>query len=231
MTVLSVLQAVCPVIGLDVPTAVMASTTREHVELAALANDMAERIAQVHDWQALKTLATITGDGATESHALPNDYARMLRKAQVWSSSLETPLKPVSDTDEWLGLDVQSFDFVVNGWTIYGGQMHIKPALALGVTAKYFYLSNRIVSPVDGDDQPSFTLDTDAFVLDDTLLRHGIIWQWRANKGLPYQEDLDTYEDRKEHLIAADKGSRMMRLGTVRLPGDVTIACPQTVTP
>jgi len=231
MTILSVLQAACPVIGLDVPTAVMASTAREHVELAALANDMAERIAQAHDWQALKALATITGDGITESRALPSDYARMLTKAQLWSSSLETPLTPISDTDEWLGLDVQSSDFVVNTWTLYGGKIHIKPALAFGVTAKYFYQSNRIVSPADGDNQAAFTADTDSFVLDDTLLRYGIIWQWRANKGLAYQEDMTSYEMRKERLIAADKGSRMMRLGKVWLPGDAKAAYPQSITP
>ncbi len=230
MTVLSVIQDVCKVIGLDVPTAVMASTTREHIELATLANDLAERILQAHDWQALKTLATLTGDGSTQAFNLPSGYDRMLKKAQVWSSSLETPLSPITDTDEWLGLEVQSFDFVVNAWTIYGGQMHIKPALANGVTAKYFFLSNQVVSTAGTVNQATFTADDDTFRLDNALLRHGMIWQWRANKGLPYQEDLDTYEMRKEHLVAKDKGSRMIRIGQARLPGDVKQAYPRSIT-
>ncbi len=231
MTILSAIQNVCKVVGLDVPTAAIASTAREHVELVALANEMADRIAQGHDWQSLKTLATITGDGSTESHALPVDYARMLKKAQVWSSSLETPLSPISDTDEWLGLDVQSFDFVINAWTIYGDQIHIKPALASGVTAKYFYISDRIVAPASGSNTSAFTTDTDTFRLSERLLTLGMIWQWRAHKGLPYQEDVETFEALKETLVSDDKGSRMVRLGKVRLPGDLTTAYPQSITP
>lgn len=231
MTILSAIQNVCKVVGLDVPPAAVASTTREHVELTALANEMADRIAQSHDWQSLKSLATMTGDGATQSHSLPTDYARMLKKAQVWSSLLETPLTPISDTDEWLGLDVQAFDFVINAWTIYGDQMHIKPALASAVTAKYFYISNQIVAPENGSKKTEFTADDDVFRLSERLLTLGMIWQWRAHKGLPYQEDMQTFEALKEALVSQDKGSRMMRLGTVRLPGDLTTSYPQSVTP
>jgi len=230
MTILSVMQEACKVIGLDVPTAVLASTDREHIELVGTANDMAERIMQSYDWQTLKTLATFTGDGTTEDFAFPTGYNRMLKKAQVWSSSLETPLSPISDTDHWLGLDVQSFDFVVNAWTIYGDQFHIKPALASAVTAKFYYISNLIVAPAAGDNKTSFTADTDTFRLDETLLRHGIIWQWRANKGLPYQEDMESYESRKESLITHDKGARMIRIGTIRMPKGITTAYPQNIT-
>lgn len=231
MTILSTIEGVCKVVGLDVPTSALASTTREHVELVALANEMADRIAQGHDWQSLKVLATITGDGSTESHSLPSDYARMLKKAQVWSSSLETPLTPISDTDEWLGLDVQSFDFVINAWTIYGDQIHIKPALASAVTAKYFYVTNKIVTASDSTTQTTFTADDDTFRLSERLLTLGMIWQWRAHKGLPYQEDMETFEALKETLVSDDKGSRMMRLGKVRLPGDLTTSYPQSITP
>lgn len=231
MTILSAIQNVCKVVGLEVPTTVLASTARDHVELAALANEMADRIAQSHDWQTLKSLATITGDGVTESHSLPADYARMLKKAQVWSSSLETPLTPIPDTDEWLGLDVQSFDFVVNAWTLYGDQIHIKPALASTVTAKYFYIINTIVTANDSSAKTTFTADDDMFRLSERLLTLGMIWQWRAYKGLPYQEDMQTFEALKEALVGQDKGSRMMRLGHVRLPGDLTTSYPQSVTP
>jgi hypothetical protein len=230
MTILSAIQSVCKVVGLDVPTAVLASTAREHLELVALANEMADRIAQSHDWQAFKTLATITGDGATEDHSLPTDYARMLKKAQLWSSSLETPLSPISDTDEWLGLDVQTFDFVVNAWTIYGNQMHIKPALASAVTAKYFYITDLIVSPSSGSNKTDFTADNDMYRLSERLLALGMIWQWRAHKGLAYQQDMETFEALKETLIRDDKGSRMVRLGNPKLPDDVTTSYPQSIT-
>ncbi len=230
MTILNVCKGVAPVIGLDIPTLVFTSTDREHIELAALANEMAERIASAHEWQKLSVEETITGDGSTTAWDLPSDYDRMLTKAQVWSSSLETPLSPISDRDKWLGLDVQSYDYVINAWIIYGGQMHIKPALASGVTAKYFYQSSLLVTPDSGSNKAEFTLDSDVFRLNERLLKLGMIWQWRANKGLPYVEDMSTYERLLDKLGTRDKGSRMIRLGRVSRPRDVDIAYPQEIT-
>lgn len=231
MTILSVIQAVAPVVGVAVPSAVVTSTDREHVELTALANEMAERISKAHEWQLFNTLATYTGDGSMEDFSLPADYDRMLTKAQLWSSSLETPLSAITDRDRWLGLDIQSFDFVVNAWIIYGGQMHIKPAMASGVTAKHWYQSNLIIAPVAGDNKTEFTADTDVFRLPERLLKLGMIWQWKANKGLAYAEDMETYEVEKEKLIARDKGSRMVRVGSARMPKGVKTAYPQAITP
>lgn len=229
MTALSAIQNATTVIGLGVPNGVFSSTEREHVELVDVANDMAERISNAHEWQVLTTLATITGDGVTEDWDLPVDYNRMLTKSQLWSSSLSTPLSHISDIDEWLGLEVQTFTYVVNAWCMFGGKIHIKPALPVGVTVKYYYQTNLIVVQNGGDEKVAFSADTDAFKLDEQLLRLGIIYQWRANKGLPYAEDMANYEDRKEKLISRDKGSRMLRLGRVRMPKDVTLAYPQSI--
>ncbi len=236
MTVLSAIQGVSKVIGLDEPDAVFGSTVREHEELAELANDMAAEIIDAHDWQALKKIDTHTGDGSEEDFALPSDYKRMLKKAQVWSSSLETPLTPITDTDAWLGLDVQSFDFVVNAWTIYGDEMHIKPALASAVTAKYYYISSHYALDTDGTTtQASFDADTDTFRIGaatgdgERLLKLAMIFQWRKNKGLPYEGDEEKYETLKERMISADKGSRILRVGKIRFPKDVTVAYPQSI--
>jgi hypothetical protein len=229
MTVLSVIQETAKVIGVTVPDQVFSSTVREHVELASLAQEMAERIVNGHDWQALSKVATVTGDGTTESFDLPTDYDRMLVKSSVWSSSLETALSPITSLDRWLELDVQSFDFVVNAWTIYGGQIHIKPALATGVTAKFFYQSNLFASHASGLNTNEFTADTDGFGISERLLKLGLIWRWKEQKGQPYAEWMADYEELKERLVARDRGSRMMRIGRVRMPGDVTTAYPQAI--
>lgn len=229
MTALSVAKEVAKKVGIAVPDELASSTDREHVELLSVMNEMAERIARGHEWQVLNTIATITGDGTTEAHDLPSDYDRMLTKSQVWTSSLETPLTPISSRDRWLQLDIQSFDFVINAWILYGGQINIKPALASGVTAKYFYQSNLIVSPESGSNKTTFTADTDTFRLDEQLLKLGVIWQWRENKGLPYAEDMQNYEILLARRVAQDKGSRMLRVGRVRYPMDVNISYPQAI--
>lgn len=230
MTVLTVAENVCKVIGLAVPDALVSSTTREYVELAATIQEMATRITQGHDWTLLATQKTYTGDGSTEDFDLPDDYDRMPAKANLWSSSLETALSHISDLDKWLELDVQSFDFVINAWTIYGGQMHIKPALATGVTAKHWYQSNLIFKPSSGANKAAFTADTDVFRINEQLLTLGVIYQWRMNKGQPYAENMADYEELKARLVNEDKGSRIQRVGKVRMPSDATVAYPQSIT-
>lgn len=231
MTILDIIKEVAPVIGVDVPTVVMTSNVREHVELKALANEMAERIGKAHEWQALKVIATYTGDGVIEDFDLPADYDRMLKKAKVWSSTITQPLSHVADSDDWLGLDVQNIDLVFGAWTIYGNQIHIKTALANGATAKHWYMSNLVVSPDAGADKAAFSADDDTFRLSARLLKLGMIWQWKANKGLAYGEDMATYEELKEKLISDDKGARRIVVGTQRTPRNVDQAYPFAVTP
>jgi hypothetical protein len=231
MSLLTVFQQACTSgIALEKPAAVYGSTTREHIELANIANEIAAMIAASHEWQILNKIAVITGDGTTEDFALPADYDRQLDKSQLWSTSLETPLSPISDRDEWLGLDIKSFDFIINAWIIYAGEIHIKPPLASAVQVKYFYQSD--LWGLNGSTPISeFTADTDTFRIDERLLKLGIIWKWREMKGLPYAEDLATYERLLAKLIMRDKGSRIYRIGKAQMPRDAIFAYPQDIVP
>lgn len=231
MTLLTVCADVAPKIGLAVPTAVATSTAREHVELLALANDMAMRISEGSDWEILTTLQTMTGDGSAVSFTLPSDYGRMLVDGQIWSSTLSAPLIHITSRDEWLGYDVQPVGRIINAWTKYGGLIYIKPALASGSTAKYFYQSNAIVVPVTGSNQSTFVLDTDVFRLPERLLMLGMVWQWKANKGLPYAEDLSTYQDALSIAVTRDGGSKSIPIGGARGRRGVDRVWPGTITP
>ena len=231
MSILTVTEGVAAVIGIDVPTVLFSSTEREHVELQHLANEMAERIWKAHDWELLKTLETLSGDGAAETFALPSDFGRMIKKANIWSSRINTPLTHIISADSWLELDIRSFQFVIGVWTKIGGQIGIKPAMTATETAKYYYISDLIVDPVSGANKQTFTIDTDAFRLNERLLKLGMIWQWRANKGLPYAEDLENYETAKGELISEDKGATMLHVGKARTRRGVRISYPQAIVP
>lgn len=233
MTVLSVAQEVALNIGINQPTEIFSSTDREIEELRDVMLDMAERIAQGHDWQTLTKIATVTGDGSTVSFDLTtvaSDYDRMIVETEVRSSSLETALTHITSLDRWLELLTQSFDYVINAWTIYGGQIHLRPALSATDTAKFFYVSN-LIADDSGTPKVEFTLDSDTFRLDEKLWKLGTIWQWKENKGQAYAEDLETYEERKERLVVRDKGSKKIHMGRVRMPSDARLAYPQSITP
>jgi hypothetical protein len=232
MSVLSVVQSACVSgIALTRPTSVFGSSVREMLELAGLVQEAAEMIASAYEWEVLNRITTITGDGTDESFDLPADFDRMLDRSQLWTSELETPLSPISDRDTWLGLDIQSFDFVVNAWIKYGGQIHIKPALSNGTEVKYWYQSNLIVKPSSGANKAEFDNDTDTFRIDERLLKLALIWKWREMKGLPYAENMADYERALAKRIAQNKGSRIIRIGRPTMPPETVPAYPKSVMP
>jgi hypothetical protein len=231
MTILSAIQNVSASISIASPEAVFSSTEREHFELQVLANQCASYIAKDHEWQILKSLATLTGDGVLTAFSFPADYDRMLKKAELWSNQNARPLGHITDTDRWLELEIRQFGFVSGLWSIFGDQINIKPAPVSGELVKFYYMSNSWARPETGMDKVAFTLDADSFRLPEHLLELCIIWMWKAKKKLPYAQEKDDYEDAKEKLIVADKGSRLLRIGQVRNARGVQIAYPMSIVP
>lgn len=233
MTILSVCKLVAPHIGISVPSEVFSGTSRTQIELQSLANEMLKRIARHYDWQLFKTIATLTGDGTQVDFDLPDDYERMLVKARLWSSSEPTtPYVQIADADQWLGLDVQDFDTIVDRYAIFGGQIHVSPAIASAETVKFFYQSKLIVEPTGGGANiTEFMNDTDSTRLNEQTLKLGMIWQWKAYKGLPYAEDMANYEDSLAIDVAKDRGPREIVVGRPRMNGDYEYAWPRSIVP
>ena len=210
MTILTVVKDVSAVVGVQTPTSIFSNlaANRTMQEMLALANEMAQRIAyNTRDWTRLRVVATHVGDGVVSptepfvmvgktAFDLPVNYKRMLLTSSVWkTNSTQYPMVFVPDTDQWLNRRARNQVDGFGEWTILGGQIHIYPILPTGHTAYYSYLDKNCIALAGGGTSDRFLNDTDEFVLDERLLKLGMIWQWKANKGSPYAEDMGTYGD------------------------------------
>lgn len=231
MTVLTAIQNVSASIALDRPEAVFSSTEREHFELQVLANTAGLYIAKDSEWQALKVVATLTGDGSATAFDLPADYDRMLKAAELRSSRYITSLTHINDSDQWLDMEIRQFNQIAGMWTLFGGQIHIRPAPAVGEEVKFFHMSKLWARDDQGSLKEGFANDADTFRLSETLLELCMIWKWRAQKGLPYAQDQDNYEDAKEKVIVADKGARILAVGRPRRLRGAATAYPVSIVP
>jgi hypothetical protein len=232
MTLLAVVRDVCATVGVMMPQTVFGSinTNRTMQEMVSLANEMAQRIAyDTRDWTALRRVGTFTGDGqflpprpdplavwtGTVAFVLPADYRRMLLTTNVWrSTDTQSPMIFISDADDWLQRRISyASDYGGGEWTIIGDQMHIWPIMAgpvvdppfPAVTATFTYLDRNCVALTGGGYGDSFMADTDRFRLDERLLKLGMIWQWKAQKGSPYAEDMGTYSDALANVTGHDQ--------------------------
>jgi hypothetical protein len=214
MTLLSVVKDVCAVVGVAVPTSVFTSlnTNRTMQEMVALANEMAQRISyDTREWTLYKLTKTYTGDGVTEGFSLPANYLRMLLTGNVWrSTSTQNPMTFEPDLDIWLNRRANGWTLPNGEWTMYGGQIHFAPVLGTGVTAYHAYLDKNCVNLASGGVGATFVADNDTFRLNERLLRLGMIFQWKAQKGQPYAEDMGTFGDALQIAMGSDQPAPIM---------------------
>jgi hypothetical protein len=258
MSLLTVVNDVCAVVGVHAPTAgVIASTNtdRSMFEMLALANEMAQRIAtDVRDWNMLRKSATfvggtgvppIAGDPTVETQVfnMPDDYRRMLIGSNVWRSpNTITPMRFVPNTDEWFQRRFANYAAPWGEWTLIAGQMHIWPIMAAAIAgppavaavkARFSYLDKNPIATASAPTGPfaeRFVSDTDVFRLPERLLKLGMVWQWKANKGSPYAEDMGTWSDAMANAMGADAPSPII-IGSMPSSSASNVAYPFPIDP
>jgi hypothetical protein len=205
-------------------------------EMLSLANEQAQRIAYDHrDWTKLRVMAQLDGDATwvppqpdptaswtgTTAFTLPANYKRMLLTTSMWlSTSPSQPMRFIADTDEWLRRRINSATGAWGEWTLLGGKMHIFPAMAVGVAARFMYLDKNCIDLASGGRGDTFMSDADTFTLDERVLKLSMIWNWKALKGAPYAEDMSTFGDAIANAMGRDSPAPILIVGpTVRPPG------------
>ena len=208
MSILSVVKDVCVAVGLNPPASMFGASVqpRTQAELLSLANEIAQRIAyDVREWRALKAIAVFTGDGVSDRFALPGNFQRMLLNSQVYPSwSPSQPMHFIGDVNEWLVRRLNDSSGGWGEWTLIGNDMLIAPVIPEGQSITFVYLDKNCIELHGGGYGDQFQNDADQFRLSERLLKLGMIWQWKANKGSPYAEDMGTYSDALVMLGGAD---------------------------
>lgn len=227
-TALTIAQDAALRLGLAQPTVLFTSTGRTEAELRSALIEASEKILHSHDWSALKVLETHVGDDSTTEYALPDDYLRMPKDAQLWSDKWQAPLESITP-EEWLNIEVRDFDSVYGRWTIYGGNIVHRPALASDETAKFWYISDKVVKASNGTTKADFENDDDTFCLDDRTLELALVAEFRKRKGLDYGEEMAEADLSLSRAIDRDKGARIISQAINRSGMTGKIAYPKTV--
>ncbi len=204
MTVLSAARRVAVVVGLDLPDRMFGATDRTAVELGYLAQAAAESVANDYDWRALARPFFITGDGKKTRHALPADFGRFRMAADLLIGSTGLKMNRSGSPETIVAAETRSLSPVSGTWGLEGRNIVTIPALPIGEKLTGVYQSGWFVTGADGTAKPNFTADSDNFALPDRLLALAMIWQWKANKGLPYGQDFENYEQEKGQEIGRE---------------------------
>ncbi len=216
MTLLTALQSASIRLMGRRPNAFASSTSKFELELMDLANEVATDIMKSHEWQALKRVHTITGDGTGVAFPLPADFDRFLLDTDMigrdarwgqWFSKCD-------DINEFTSRSTGEWETSWPGlWTVYGNQIRFVPAPEDERVLPFPYITKNYVK----GDKASFTSDTDEFVLSERLLTLGLVWRWRENKKLDYTGDFEAFQKAFGEESAKDGGNSIYRSGNRRL--------------
>ncbi len=236
MTVLSVIKDVCAAVGVLVPQSVFANITgnRTMQEMVALANEMAQRIAyDTRDWQVLRARADFTGAVDIGQYVLPQNFKRLMLTSNVWRGLTGTsPMRFIADHDTWVrSIRSNQWNSGTGGgsWTISGGNLYVMPVLAVDEPATMYYIDKNCVKLASGGFGDVFMSDLDEFRLDERLLRLGMIYQWKAQKGSAYAEDMSTFGDALAKAMGHDIPAPII-IGRRPISDDARVAIPsQTI--
>lgn len=231
MSILQVCQDAAIKLNRAKPTSVFVTTDPFAAELLLAAKETAESLLkEEHDWRDLTQMATCQGDAVTTVFpfaTIASDWERMIKAAKLHSLRFKNAtFRAAKDLDEWLFLKDNLLVGSPGNWVVLNKAVQIFPPMPVNDTARFFYVSNKYAVSAAGVAQSSFAADTDTFVLDERLLRLGIIWRWRADKRLEYAEDLKNYEIAKETAMAKDKGSQQIVVGRQRVSRANQVAYP-----
>lgn len=234
MSILSTLQTAMPLCGLPSPSQAVSSTDPNVQKFVAFAQDIGDELRERFWWRNLNISGQITGDGTTTLFSLPADWGKLSPGQQLFSALYPTlPLYgPV--TNEQLAAMKSSPAFPTRPvWRIIGGTIELWPALAAGEVVTFNYYSVNWVANAAGTlRQPSFLLDSDFSMIDEIVLRRGLIWRWKASKGLDYAEDFRSYQMSLDRAAGREDAERFVRMAAPSLdldgwfPGTITYQGP-----
>lgn len=194
MTLLTISGALALDVGIEVPTAVAASTGRDQQEILSYVNAAAVEIAGRVAWGDLTEIATVTGDGTSAAKTVHAAAMFLVEGVTVIRGSDGGFVRPLTRA-EWTMTAVQGTPryFLKEGVTI-----SLWPYLANAATVTVPYQTKNWCS--NGTD--AFAADSETALFPEDVLIKGLITRWRRQKGMPYQD----YEAEYEATIARYAG-------------------------
>ena len=222
MTLLTIIQDVTNLIGLDEPSVVITSTDKNVKTLLSMANVEGRMLKNKGQWASLsKEHSFSTADG-TSSYALPSDFDSIMN-GTGWNRSTNLPLRASISPREWQASQSGLVDNTVYnaGYRIKGSsstQFFIDPTPDSIQTLAFEYQSTEWCASSGGTGQELWADDTDVGVLDEELMTLGVEWRFRRAKGLSYLGMQAEYNELVEKRLASEGGAPVIQTSdTTRL--------------
>lgn len=217
MTLLTAVIRAARQCNLTPPSSVMGSGEETWLQMVEWAQETVDDLALRHDWRALHATSTITGDGSTTDFAVPSDYARLSKMPALSLDGSASGFWPTGPADQpsWISANTLQISAVRPVYRVQGGFVQFHDAPATGETYTLSYQSSKPIYAV-GSGTPTnvaeWAYDSDVSRIPERLVRLGLVWRWKAAKGLDYAEALSSFERAFDSEASHDWGLAMLNM-------------------
>lgn len=221
MSLLTIVQNTCDMLGLSRPAIVISSSDNQVRQLLALSNFGAKQLARENDWAVLTKEHTFSTANADADYAFPSDFDRIAFQT-AWDRSNYWEVREALPGFlwQWLksGLVVQpglrkSYRIKSQG---NANQFFIDPTPTATESMVYEYFSTNWCQSAGGTAQSAWAADSDTALLDEELLTADLIYRWRRAQRLAWEDDYQEVQRRLEILKAQDKGASVLSMNGIR---------------
>lgn len=215
LTCLQIIQTACKRIGILSPNAAVSATDQQIIQLVALAEEEGQELATRYPWEALQvetTFTTVAAQVQTSLAAITSGFDYIINDT-IWNRTLRRPVYGPKSQQDWQEAKAEQINGPFNSFRIIADAINFYPNPVAGQTCAFEYQSRAWVNAAAGGTSDTWTSDTDTPKLDGQLLVMGVIWRWKAAKGLDYAEDYAKYERRVTDAMARDGGKAKLDMG------------------
>lgn len=217
MSLLTIVQRAARQCGLVPPSgSVLGSGDETWLQMAEWAQEVVDDLTERHDWRALWKTQTLTGDGVNTSWSITN-FARLSKLPAVarnGSTSGFWPQGPM-DSANWIAATQLPITSVRPLFQMVGPLLTFNTAPAVG---EQFTVSYQSSLPIYSDavEVAQWLKDADTALIPERLILLGVVWRWKAAKGLNYSEFLSSFERAFEAAASQDWGLSTVELSATQ---------------
>lgn len=211
-TLLTEIQDFCERTGLPVPSSIIGNPSEQIQQIKALLYEAGNSLSLRSDWERMRfetVLTTIAAENQGNIFNLTtgNSGATAFRKFAdpvLWDRTDRLPVIPM-DGATWQRIKGTVGSMVYRyRYRLWNYNLYITPAPPAGHSVAFEWVSRWWIQAENGAIQESFVTDQDSFLLERELLKLGLRWRWKKEKGLEYAEDFREYELRVQELAGHD---------------------------
>lgn len=228
MTLLTIIQGAAKELPVSTPSTVISNSESNTVTMLQLAQKEVLELIRQYDWQALLaegTFTTVAAETQTTLSTVATDILRICNDSMWDRTQSKKVLGPLSP-QEWQRKKASAAQASASSWfRIRGNSILFYPTPAAGNSIYFEYQRNTPILDTNGSTRKAtWAADTDTCILNEELVRLGVVWRFLQGRGLDYGEAFRTYQDALDYFAGIDGAKPVIDMTGETETLDVTLA-------